>query len=84
MTLENPPTIKTYSHISKHNMHFANWFEFGINPSTGNVDVSWADGDVVTDVEKEFAIRLIALRDKFLSDCEKLDYEFLVKRMRAK
>lgn len=41
------------------------WFEFGVHPESGNVDISDGNRDVFTDVPKDRATRLIALQAEF-------------------
>jgi len=44
------------------------WFEFGVYPVTGNVDVANIDGDVFDNVSREVAAKLIAARDRFIAE----------------
>ncbi len=47
------------------------WFVFGTRPN-GSVDIADHEGDVLEEVPKELADRIVELRDKFLRDLSAL------------
>lgn len=48
---------------------FRDWFEFGIYPSTSNIDVNDGVDDVLVNVPKGLAMKLIAARSAFTKAC---------------
>lgn len=46
------------------------WCQFGIHPTTGNVDIADPEGDIFTNVPKEKAEQILAARDAFIAALE--------------
>lgn len=46
---------------------FRDWFEFGIYPATGNIDINDGVDDILVNVPKELAVKIMAARDTYTS-----------------
>lgn len=55
---------------------FPRYMVFGEHPTTGKVDVASVNGDIVTNVSREDAPRLIAERDKIVTFLYRLADKF--------
>lgn len=56
-------------------VRFRQWFVFGVNKTTGNVDISDGEDDVFVDVPEDAAIRILAARHTFLTTLEAINSE---------
>lgn len=54
---------------------FSPWFIFGESPDGTHVDIADQQGDVVMGLPRKKAERMIAARDTFLKECEKINDE---------
>jgi hypothetical protein len=48
--------------------HIPRWFIFGEHPTTGHVDISDGDGDVLVDIPRQLAEEVIAARSRFVDE----------------
>lgn len=55
---------------------FADWFIFG-EYGDGSVDIAHVGGDIIERIPRDKAKRIIAARDQFLAECERVNIELL-------
>jgi hypothetical protein len=61
------PAPQKDKYIEEETTVFNRWMIFGIHPETGNVDISDGDQDIITNVPKDRADKILEVRNMFVN-----------------